>query len=156
MAFALVQASHGGPHPYLNRCLLTRQHNPSFLSRDRRAFFDPNLLAHLALVALVMGVIVFGPANRLLEQGMREATLDLDHDGLVVLVADHDPKQNAFWHRLYLYALAAALFARAAVLMRAMSRLICLTRAVFSSWPEAAWKRRLNFSFFSLTSSSPS
>src|SRR5262249_44622469 len=45
---------------------------------------------------------------------------------------------------------------RAIVWMRAMSRLICLTRAVFSSWPEAAWKRRLNCSFLSLISSSES
>src|SRR5680860_377641 len=87
---------------------------------------------------------------------MREAALDLDHHGLVVLVADHDPKQNSFRHRCDPYAFAAALFWRATVLMRAISRLICLTRAVFSSWPEAAWKRRLNCSFFSLTNSSSS
>src|SRR5680860_1489397 len=77
MAFALVQASHGGPYPYLNHCLLTRQHNPSFLSRDRRAFLDPNLLAHLALVALVMGVIVFGWRTVFLNRGCvkRRSTL---------------------------------------------------------------------------------
>ena len=45
---------------------------------------------------------------------------------------------------------------RAMVLIRAMSRRICRTRAVFSNWPEAAWKRRLNCSFFSLISSSES
>src|SRR5690606_8105776 len=32
----------------------------------------------------------------------------------------------------------------------------CLTRAVFSSWPVAFWKRRLNCSFFRLASSSVS
>ena len=40
------------------------------------------------------------------------------------------------------------------VLMRAMSLRTCFTRAVFSSWPVAFWKRRLNCSFFRLASSS--
>src|SRR5262245_19763528 len=40
------------------------------------------------------------------------------------------------------------------VLMRAMSRRTWRTRAVFSSWPVAFWKRRLNCSFFSAASSS--
>ena len=40
--------------------------------------------------------------------------------------------------------------------MRAMSRRTSRTRAVFSSWPVAAWKRRLNCSFLSLSSSSSS
>src|SRR5690606_18916236 len=38
--------------------------------------------------------------------------------------------------------------------MRAISLRTCLTRAVFSSWPVAFWKRRLNCSFFSEPSSS--
>jgi len=33
---------------------------------------------------------------------------------------------------------------------------IARTRAVFSSWPVARWKRRLNCSFFSLSTSSSS
>src|SRR5690606_26916660 len=40
------------------------------------------------------------------------------------------------------------------VLMRAMSLRTCFTRAVFSSWPVAFWKRRLNCSFLRLASSS--
>src|SRR5690348_1755534 len=40
------------------------------------------------------------------------------------------------------------------VLMRAMSRRTWRTRAVFSSWPVAFWKRRLNCSFFREASSS--
>jgi hypothetical protein len=40
------------------------------------------------------------------------------------------------------------------VISRAMSRLTCRTRAVFSSWPVARWKRRLNCSFFSRATSS--
>jgi hypothetical protein len=43
---------------------------------------------------------------------------------------------------------------RGIVLMRAMSRRTSRTRAVFSSWPVAFWKRRLNCSFFSFRSSS--
>jgi hypothetical protein len=31
---------------------------------------------------------------------MREATLDLDHDGLLVLVAYDDALQDALWHFL--------------------------------------------------------
>src|SRR6185312_14627350 len=47
-----------------------------------------------------------------------------------------------------------AAFSAAIVLMRAMSRRTWRTRAVFSIWPVAFWKRRLNCSFFSLISSS--
>src|SRR6185312_13823728 len=47
-----------------------------------------------------------------------------------------------------------AAFSAAIVLMRAMSRRTWRTRAVFSSWPVAFWRRRLNCSFFSLASSS--
>src|SRR5689334_18015512 len=36
------------------------------------------------------------------------------------------------------------------VLMRAMSRRASFSREVFSSWPVARWKRRLNRSFFRL------
>src|SRR5215470_12473681 len=47
-------------------------------------------------------------------------------------------------------------FCAAIVLMRAMSRRTCRTRAVFSSWPVARWNRRLNRSFLSLSASSSS
>src|SRR5262249_58624609 len=40
--------------------------------------------------------------------------------------------------------------------MRAMSRRTARTRAVFSSWPVARWKRRLNCSFFNFSASSSS
>src|SRR5262249_26099035 len=49
-----------------------------------------------------------------------------------------------------------ARFCAAMVLMRAMSRRTCRTRAVFSSWPVARWNRRLNRSFLSLRTSSSS
>src|SRR6478672_8768010 len=45
-------------------------------------------------------------------------------------------------------------FCPAMVLSRAMSRRITRTREVFSSWPVARWKRRLNCSFLSLITSS--
>src|SRR5262249_31322903 len=47
-------------------------------------------------------------------------------------------------------------FCAAIVLMRAMSRRTCRTRAVFSSCPVARCKRRLNRSFLSLRTSSSS
>src|SRR5499426_435149 len=47
-------------------------------------------------------------------------------------------------------------FSAAIVLIRAMSRRTCRTRAVFSSCPVARWKRRLNRSFLSLRASSSS
>jgi hypothetical protein len=49
-----------------------------------------------------------------------------------------------------------ARFCPAMVFMRAMSRRMTRTREVFSSWPVARWKRRLNCSFFSLRTSSSS
>src|SRR5690606_29248844 len=70
-------------------------------------------------------------------------------------VADHRALQNALWHLCPQACLPAA-FSAAIVLMRAMSRRTCLTRAVFSNCPVALWKRRLNCSFFSFASSSSS
>ena len=49
-----------------------------------------------------------------------------------------------------------ARFWPAIVFMRAMSRRMTRTREVFSSWPVARWKRRLNCSFLSLSTSSSS
>src|SRR5699024_11009155 len=43
---------------------------------------------------------------------------------------------------------------RSTVIIRAISRLTTLMRPVFSIWPVAAWKRRLNNSAFALSSSS--
>ena len=51
---------------------------------------------------------------------------------------------------------APARFCCAIVLTRAMSRRTTRTREVFSSWPVARWKRRLNCSFLSFNSSSSS
>jgi len=43
----------------------------------------------------------------------------------------------------------SARFCAATVFTRAMSRRTWRTRATFSSWPVAFWKRRLNCYFFS-------
>src|SRR5262245_62157149 len=51
---------------------------------------------------------------------------------------------------------APARFWAAMVMMRAISRRTWRTRAVFSSWPVARWKRRLKRSFLSLSASSSS
>src|SRR4051812_15369651 len=51
---------------------------------------------------------------------------------------------------------SAARFCNAMVFMRAMSRRTMRTRPVFSSCPVARWKRRLNCSFLSFSSSSES
>src|SRR5690606_19188025 len=92
----------------------------------------------------------------LLHHGMREAPLDLDDDRLLVLVADDGALQDALWHVHRPYAFLPADFSTAMVLMRAMSLRTCLTRAVFSSWPVAFWKRRLNCSFLRAARSSES
>ena len=64
-------------------------------------------------------------------------------------------RARALWRFLAGSARAMVLMRRD-VLIRAMSRRTCRTRAVFSSCPVARWKRRLNCSFFSLSTSSSS
>src|SRR4030095_15522981 len=95
-------------------------------------------------------------AHGLLHHRMGEAPLDLDDDRLLVLVADDGALQDALWHVPCPYCLPPRCFWAAIVLMRAMSRRTCRTRAVFSSWPVAFWKRRLNCSFLRLARSSVS
>src|SRR5690606_28435463 len=111
-------------------------------------------VADLAGVCRVMRVVALRAADELLVDRVHDATLDLDHDGLVVLVAHHHPLQNALRHRPLLYARTPA--ARSTVFTRAMSRRTCCTRAVLSSCPVARWKRRLNCSFFRFSSCSVS
>src|SRR5690606_34807866 len=115
-------------------------------------------VAHLALVVLVVRVILLRAAHGLLEQRVRKAPLDLDRDSLVLLRAGDDAPEHSFRHDLshLLLAAPAAFFSRATVFIFAMSRRMIRTREVFSSWPVARWKRRLNCSFFSLRISSSS
>src|SRR5579863_9437908 len=116
---------------------------------------DPHHVADLELVVLVVRVIFLGPAHRLLEQRMGEAALDAHDHGLGLLVAHHDALEGTLRHfsSSYFFGAPERLFF-ATVLSRAMSRRTTRTREVFSNWPVARWKRRLNCSFFSLSTSS--
>src|SRR6185312_5502690 len=134
--------------------LLFGDDGPALAARDRRTFLDENHVAHLVGVAFVMRLVLLRAAHGLLHDRVRETALDIDDDGLVVLVADDGALQDALWHGLVPYAFLPAALSAAIVLMRAMSRRTWRTRAVFSSWPVAFWKRRLNCSFFSLANSS--
>src|ERR1700710_2219640 len=49
-----------------------------------------------------MGVVLLRATNGLAHRRMKEAALDLDHDRLGVLVADHDTLANSFRHGLSL------------------------------------------------------
>src|SRR3974390_487648 len=116
---------------------------------------------------------------------MRETPVHTHDHGLGLLVADDDALERTLRHCLTPYSFdlardfaaafgladfvflgvatsplaagsAPARFCAAIVFMRAMSRRMTRTRDVFSSCPVARWKRRLNCSFLSLTSSSSS
>src|SRR5262249_44182003 len=138
--------------------LLALDHFPPLELRQRSALLDPDQIAHVILVGLVVRVVFLRAADGLLHRRMGVAALHLHHDGLVLLVAHHDALERALRHLLILYfALVSAWrFCCATVLMRAISRRTSRTRDVFSSWPVARWKRRLNCSFFSLSTSSSS
>jgi hypothetical protein len=84
-------------------------------------------------LSFIVRVVLLGPAHGLLQQRVCEATL---HSTVTVLsfVADNGALQNAFWHDLVsLRASPFTRFSRMIVLIRAMSRRTCRTRAVFSS-----------------------
>src|SRR6516162_1981227 len=106
---------------------------------------------------------------------MSEAALDAHHQRLILFVAHHDALERSLRHisfpqllaRLVARLAAAGLaepvtlavaepwrFDTAIVFSRAMSRRTSRTRAVFSNWPLARWKRRLKCSFLSLSTSS--
>src|SRR5690349_21422153 len=85
----------------LRRGFLAGQ-NPALQLRHRAAFLDPDHVADLGRVGLVMGVIVLGAAHRLLQKRMSEATLHLHHHRLVVLVGDDDSLKDAFGHPILL------------------------------------------------------
>src|SRR6185437_15486167 len=121
------------------------QHHPALVLGDRPALLDEHQVADLEGLFLVVGVELLGAPHRLLEQRMRVAPLHLDHHGLGVLVGHHCALQNPLRHRLDPQPLSWPLrFCTCTVLMRAMSRRTSRTREVFSSCPEARWKRRLN------------
>src|ERR1700742_4144764 len=133
--------------------LLAPDHGPALQLRDRLAFLDPNHVARLELVVLVVRVIVFRTADRLLVDRMGEAAIDAHHYRLGLLVADDHALKRTFWHRFAPYFFFARCCA-AMVLMRAISRRASRSREVFSSCPVARWKRRLKRSFFRLRTAS--
>src|SRR3984893_3145767 len=141
------------------RALGALDHDPSLQLGDRRMLLDLHDIADRARVALVMRVVFFGAAHRLLHDRVRKPAFDPHHDGLRLLVAHHFALQHPFRHLSApqdksVHLAVAARLPCAAVLMRAMSRRTSRTRDVFASCPVARWKRRLNCSFLSLMSSS--
>src|SRR5580658_9551960 len=81
------------------RCLLfASHHRPTLELRDRPVLLDPNHVADLELVFLVVRVIFLRAADHLSEYWMGETAFDPYHQGLVLLVAHHDALQAALRH----------------------------------------------------------
>src|SRR5438477_4718482 len=119
--------------------------------------FQPHDVADRVFIGLVVGVIPLRTPHGLFQDRVREAALDSDNDGLVLLVAHHGALQHPLRHLgSPHFDFSAARFCAAMVLTRAMSRRTSRTRPVFSSCPVARWKRRLNCSFLSFINSSES
>src|SRR5205085_10401545 len=78
--------------------LLAPDHGPALEPRDRPVLFQPYDVAHRVLVLLVMGVILLRTPHGLLQDRVREAALDADNDGLVLLVAHHGALQRPLRH----------------------------------------------------------
>src|SRR3954452_48236 len=78
--------------------LFAPDHGPALQLRDRLALLDPHHVARLELVVLVVRVVIFRAANRLLVDRMREAAIDAHHHRLGLLVADDHALQRTFWH----------------------------------------------------------
>src|SRR3954467_593826 len=78
--------------------LFAPDHGPALQFRERPALLDPHHVARLELVVLVVRVIVFRAANRLLVDRMGEAAVDAHHNRLGLLVADDHALQRTFRH----------------------------------------------------------
>src|SRR6476660_7636584 len=92
--------------------LFTPDHGPALQLRDRLAFLDPHHVARLELVVLVVRVIVFRLADRLLVDRMGEAAIDPHHHRLGLLVADDHALKRTFWHLKPLTSFLCALARR--------------------------------------------
>src|SRR5215475_11365391 len=79
--------------------VLAPDHGPALQLRDRLALLDPDRVARLELVGLVMGVVVLRAADRLLVDRVGEAAIDPHHHGLGLLVADDDALKLTFRHK---------------------------------------------------------
>src|SRR5262249_48326575 len=90
-----LHLNHDAPRPCSRargaslRLLLAPHHPPALELGDRPMLLDPHDVAHREFVLLVMGVIVLGTPDRLLQQRVGEATFDAHHHGLFLLVAHH-------------------------------------------------------------------
>src|SRR4030088_3612536 len=91
--------SFGKAEPISGRFLLfTPDHGPALQLRDRLALLDPHLVARLELVVLVVLVVIFRAANRLLVDRMGKAAIDAHHNRLSLLVADDHTLKRTFRH----------------------------------------------------------
>src|SRR5882724_658526 len=78
--------------------LFAPDHGPALQFRDWFALLDPHRVAGLELIVLVMRVIVFRAADRLLVDRMGEAAIDAHHHRLGLLVADDHALKHTFRH----------------------------------------------------------
>src|SRR5580658_4582529 len=78
--------------------LFAAHHRPALELGDRPVLLDPDGVADLEFVVLVMRVILLGAPDDLAEDRVGEAALDPHHQSLVLLVADHDALQAALGH----------------------------------------------------------
>src|SRR5260221_3790112 len=124
------------------------EHDPALALGNRLALLDAHDVAGLVDVLLVMRGGFLRAHDDLLVDRVHDAALDANDDRLVAGVADDHTLQDAFRHDFCSYSYEAVVRARSPRmgLMRAMSRRTWRTRAVFSSWPLARWKRRLKAS----------
>src|SRR5271155_140626 len=90
--------------------------------------------------------------DEFLVDGVHHATLHPNDHRLVASVAYDHTLKDAFRHHTLPPGVARRR-SPSTVLMRAMLRRTCRTRAVFSSWPFARWKRRLKISLPKASSS---
>src|ERR1700687_321072 len=74
--------------------LFAPDHGPALQLRDRLALLDPHHVARLELVVLVVRVVVFRAADRLLVDRMGEAAIDPQQDRIGLLVAGAPPMQG--------------------------------------------------------------
>src|SRR5690606_14141765 len=78
------------------------QNRPRLGLGDRARLLDPHHVTGLVLVALVVGMIPLRATDDLAIERVTLLALDLHGHGLVGLVGDHGPDQDAFRHRLLL------------------------------------------------------
>src|SRR5690606_27607217 len=125
----------------------------ALLLGERPGLHDADLVAHLALVVLVVGLELLRPPDVLLVQRVLDQGLHGDHDGLVHLVADDDADAGltaiAFCGHALPSPWALSSRSRRIVLHCAMALRTSRMRAVFSRLLTASWNRRLNSSSFS-------